>query len=275
MKKLARRAQLFHGMHVTMDPQWQSELNKAGISDNDDWLSLTGELVASGGATKCYRLQLDNGETVYFKRYVYRRRHLQFWMLPSKPLLEVSGYQTLKNIGLPAPEVIAYGEKRQYGDLRAAFIITREIPDTQNLEDYARNVWVYLPAAQRKQIFQHIAPQVIDMAKTIHKNHFYHYDLKWRNILIQGAPENSKIVFIDCPRSRVSYLRPLRGQEMDLSGLARIAMYYFRRSEQLRLLVQYSGSREQAKKLFRRIQRRLQSRYPKDPRPEEIDYKLI
>jgi len=272
MITLTRRAQTFNGEFIRVADSWQEKLVKAGIKQDLYWRELdTGTIVATGGKTRsinrCYRIELDSGEIIYFKRYLYLKPKPQFWMMPSKAAIEVWGYNLLRKMGLETPEVIAYGEHRRLGHLHAAFVVTKEVINTVDMEKFAHDTWYFLPKPEQDRIYRQLSQQIMHIAQTMHAHNFYHHDFKWRNILVQKNGDDYKAILIDGPRASIKHLRKARGELVDIAGLARIAKFYLRRTEQLRWLRDFCGDSDKAKILFRKIQKYMSTREPVDPRP--------
>jgi hypothetical protein len=206
-----RRALGFHGLHMNYAAGWEDKLAPLGINRNGDWRFLgAGELVSNSPLTKCFRITLDTGEVVYFKRYNYTRIKPQFYYpRPGKAAVENFGYHELQAIGIPTLEVLAVGELRCFGDIRAACIVTRAIPDSMNLEEFARH-WYQLPEPAFSNVYHEISRQILQQAQTSHQKHFSHRDLKWRNILIQKTGHGYLPVWIDCPKAAYMRIRRRR-----------------------------------------------------------------
>ena len=259
-----RRAMGFHGEYRYCHPQWQQRL--AHILENGNWQTWhKDDLVAASSTTHCYRVILDDGEVVYLKRYNYKKAKSQFtWPLASKAAVECYGYHIMQQLGINCAQVLATGEFRQVGSLRAAFIITKAIPNSDNLEKYARNSWYSMPVSQRQQIYKQIRDSILQQLQIAHQAGFCHHDLKWRNILVQQQQDNINTVWIDSPRARQIKFRKQRMQVLDLGALARLSISYLSPYQQMRFLRDYLGKGQlhQARDLFREIQSYLSRRPP-------------
>ena len=271
MITLSRRAQAIHGEFVKIDGEWQEKLAAIGIKSGLHWLALEdGDVVATGGVkrsvNRCYRITLDCGQVIYFKRYFYRKPKPQFWMMPSKAVIEAWGYQQLRGMELTTPDVIAYGEFRKFGRLYSAFIVSLEVPNTVDMEQFARDTWYDMPEPKRSQTYLQISESILKQLKIAHENNFCHKDLKWRNILIQESPGGYTTTWIDCPRASIMRFRTKRKILLDIGALARLAMSYIPVREQFRWLQRYVEVTQcpyTARELFTATQRFLRSRQPK------------
>lgn len=262
----SRRALIFHGSRIYYAEGWRTALEQVGLSPDADWTRLEGGLqVSASKTTNCFRIVLDDGGAVYFKRYVYARSKPQFYYpMPSKAAVENFGYQQLRTIRIPTLDVLAVGELRCFGALRAACIVTREIPDSTNLEEFAAS-WFGLPEPEFSRVYNEISEQILQQARTAHQHHFYHRDLKWRNIVIQETAGGYLPVWIDCPKARYMPVRRRRGRLIDLAGLARLAISYLKVRDQLRALRTYLDGEYtpgDAKRLYRDIEHYLSRRFP-------------
>jgi tRNA A-37 threonylcarbamoyl transferase component Bud32 len=260
-----RRALVFHGRQIHCHPQWQARLQQAGVLDKrwQNWSE--GELVAASHITRCYRVTLDNNDTIYLKRYNYARSKLQFsWPLPSKAAVEKFGYGIMQQLGIACPQVLAMGEQRRFGQLQAAFIITHGVKDSDNLENFARHTWYPMAAGQRQLVYRQIRNALLKQLRTAHSAGFCHHDLKWRNVLVRAEQDEYTTYWIDCPRARFMKRRTRRLQLVDLGALARLAISYLSPFEQMRFLHDYLGPQQAhlARQLFLDIQAYLARRPP-------------
>ncbi len=142
----------------------------------------------------CYRIMLASGRVIYYKRYDYRTRWkaaLRFWMRPSKAAVEKWGYRRYQACGVAVPLTVAYGESRFLGLLRVAFIITEEVPDAVSLDDFVAAGLPGVEAASRISKMNAFAGRLVESISKAHGACVFHYDLKWRNILVQSRAEST------------------------------------------------------------------------------------
>jgi hypothetical protein len=150
--------------------------------------------------------------------------------------------------------------------LLAACIVTRGIPNTIDLVAFAKTVWCRWPRPRRRQAAFAIAERLLDQARTAHVAGFFHHDLKWRNLLIDPDGNPDTLVWIDAPRASTMPGRRRRGVIADLSGLARIAISLFSRTDRMRFLRLYLGPEDgpvARRELFRDVDRHLARRMPR------------
>ncbi|MCP4993431.1 MAG: hypothetical protein GY934_06555 [Gammaproteobacteria bacterium] len=225
-----------------------------------------GQRVSGSPHSSCFRIELDDGEVVYFKRYVYPpKRWFEFLLRPGKAAVEAWAYATLQELGIPTLDVVAFGEQRFFGTLVASFIVTREVPYSQDLRRYGAEVWYHLPQEERQRTYREIAGKLVEQVRTAHAANFFHHDLKWRNILLQQEGGNLTPVWIDAPRASRMPIRRRRGAVVDLSGLARIAISLLSKYDRMRFVWNYLGSSRRpgdASRLYREVSRHLGRRMP-------------
>jgi hypothetical protein len=267
----ARCPQVLQGARIWYHPGWEEALGELGLADMDNWrvpvdvpaISKTKHVIA------CYRITLASGRVIYYKRYDYRTRWkaaLQFWLRPSKAAIEKWGYRRYHACGVDVPLTVAFGESRILGLLRVAFIITEEVPDTVSLDTFVAAGLPGIDAAERAGRVSAFAGRLADSIRKAHGACLFHYDLKWRNILVQSRGGEYYPVIIDCPRAFVSCLRRRYGVTADLSALARLAVSYLTLHQRYRFLAACLGDTADAgsrKNWYRRVQRRLDKRRPK------------
>ena len=260
MLDVARRMQVFHGRRFRVLPEWRAPLAALGLAPDRDWMTLSqGELVSRSPSTRCFRIPLPDGESLYFKRYVYApEKLLEFWLRPSKAVVEAFGFARLQRLGIPTLEVLAFGEVRFLGMLRGAFVVTRGVSHSQGMDSFAEKIWYPMPSSERGRVYQEISGRLVEQLRRAHAGRFFHHDLKWRNILIQADGQGGYTpIWIDCPRARIQRLRWRRGATVDLSGLGRLALSYCTLQQRYRFLRRYLGKaadKEEVKRLYRRIQ---------------------
>jgi len=250
-----RCAHIIHGEKVWYKDGWQKVLDEVGIAEGDNWARLCPGQHVSGGSsiTNCYRVKLSNGEVIYFKRYVYNKPRIQFWMMPSKAAIEIFSYDFMSRRGMEVPEVVAYGEQRFRGTLFAAFIVTKEIPNTINLVQLARDQWFDMSEPEKNATYTQVAKRLCEQTRHMHTEGFFHRDLKWKNILLREDENGWHPIWIDSPRGAHVRFRKHRSIIIDLGRLGRLGRHYLSAKQQLRWLHGYMGtnaSKQDVKKLY-------------------------
>ena len=266
-----RCPQVLQGTRVWYQPDWQEDLGELGLADIGNWRVPVDvpPVSKSKYVIACYRITLASGRVVYYKRYDYRSRWkaaLRFWLRPSKAAIEKWGYQRYHDCGVEVPRTVAFGESRVMGLLRIAFIVTEEVPDSVSLDSFVAAGLPGIPAAERVVQMSAFAMRLADIIRKAHSACLFHYDLKWRNILIQSRDGEYYPVIIDCPRAFVSRLRRRYGITTDLSALARLAVSYLTLTQRYHFMTACLGPAAgpgTRKDWYRRVQRRLEKRPPK------------
>jgi tRNA A-37 threonylcarbamoyl transferase component Bud32 len=187
--------------------------------------------------------------------------------MPSKAMAEAWGLNEMAAVGCRTPELLALGERRLLGNVRAACVVTRAIENAVSLADFAeqqRELRRTNPQQWSHWIKQ-ISAQLIPQMQAMHRAGLYHYDLKWRNLLLVQHGSDCEIHLIDCPRARRHRWRRFRGQVVDLSALSRLAITHLSQHQRLRFLLQYLGknyNRNHARKLLKAVNAHLSRRPP-------------
>ena len=189
--------------------------------------------------------------TVYFKLYGYGkfRRTLSRFFKPARSRSEKNNLQFFRKLGIPACEPIAQGECRTaWGILTNCMLVTKEVARSQQLDVFIDE----LDASDEDQsVKESLRLQIIDSIATnvrkIHDHHFYHTDLKWRNVLVRRVGERGEkveVFWIDCPNGyfdRTKFLRRKHGVIKDIATLDHVAHKRCTDEERLRFLSKYTG----------------------------------
>ena len=151
--------------------------------------------VELGGATVA--LKFCEGKAPW--RYILNLSH---------PAREWRNYQALYKLGVPAAEVLAYGESRRGWKIENSFIVTRFLEGSRDGRDFMPGGKLRDDAGMRRRFCELLAPQ---LAK-LHRHGFFHKALHPRNVLYRGAtPEEMEIFFIDVARCRIRFRSLMKG----------------------------------------------------------------
>ena len=151
--------------------------------------------------------------------------------------------------------VVAYGEEHIFSRTIRGALITASIDDTRDLawmadnqpEQFKNRSWV-----------SQVIHQVAEITRTLHRHHFCHNDLKWRNLLVTQKLEQPKVYLIDCPVGQ-RFFGPFFKSRIikDLACLDKVGRLALSRSQRLRFYKQYrqrdslsSKDREVIKKIL-------------------------
>ena len=262
---------IFHGTRLNIVPQYLSTLSTIGLNDASNWLTFNIGETLSSGKTTCLKITLPSNQGVfYFKRYVYKKNRWEFFLRRSKAANESINYQRFKSLGIPTLDTIALYEQRSFGRLDTACIVTKEQPNTMQLDHFFKKVLLKMPNSERRLILNSLKEQLFQQIRTAHDTGLFHLDLKWRNILIQQTGQTYTPIWIDCPRGIQRKFFNYRLKVADLSGLARKALSFFTTQQLYRMLYSYLGpsaSKAEARKLFLDIAKHLSRRPPKKITP--------
>lgn len=251
-----------------VEPAYERQLKEVGVCAAMDWVNYSsGELVSDSPSTRCRRVTAEDGTAYYFKRYICpTQRGIQFWMRPGKAAVEVWAYRQLEALKIPTIEVVAFGEHRILGILKSTFVVTRAVPESKNLKDFALNHWYQMPEPTRRQVYNEISNQLVEQARMAHLGRFFHHDLKWRNILVRRKENGHySTVWIDAPRASTMPFRQRRGVVVDLACLARLAISLLSTYDRMRFVCRYLGKGRRpgdAKRLYREVAGNLNRRPP-------------
>lgn len=195
--------------------------------------ALTGERLTRDPLSEVIRVQ-RGGVTYYVKRYVGAGKGLRAHL--GKPRVKAE-WQNLKRFakwGIPTAEVVAWGLERNGASYDRGALITRELPNTQDLHHLAQSGD---PRLRNRAWVDHISRQLAQHTRTLHDNHFTHNDLKWRNLLVD---DKDVLYFIDCPNGAFWRSFMLRYRIIkDLACLDKLGKRELSNTQRLRFYLQY------------------------------------
>jgi tRNA A-37 threonylcarbamoyl transferase component Bud32 len=188
----------------------------------------------------------ENGFEVhtFVKVYSYRKSFLQRLWRKGTARLETRNLLFFRNIGIHTPRVIAWGQRKNLiGKIVDEYIITEAVPNTQTLDAYMaahcpdRSKTIY---RRRRDSIIH---QLSHATRTIHAHHFYHQDLKWRNVLSRNKGDEAELFWIDCPKGDFtsSANHQIRRGLKDCATLDKLARMHCTKEERLRFVAGYLG----------------------------------
>lgn len=199
---------------------WFAALGCRTLADFADCGRQHGRQVAGGNHIAVWRTPLSaagQDAVLYIKRYIYEDKPRRYWGRLSRACNEYRSYQAFAAMGIPGPDAVAVGETRSWRGLHQALVVTREIPDTRNLEQILPDPGFANSAALRA----HLLTEVAALAARAHRQGFFHLDLKARNILVQGFPAaDCRLHWIDCPKGGYWRISRLPRAITDLTDVA-------------------------------------------------------
>ena len=197
-------------------------------------LTLKGTQVSADVMSRVTRVEAG-GQTYYIKCYHQHGKRLRRFLGRSRAKGEWQNLEYFARMNIPTPRLVAYGRHHTNG-ASLELLITAEVENSQDLaslalkqpERFAGRAWSLA-----------VMRQIADHTRRLHHDNFIHWDLKWRNILIQDHAE-PKVYFFDSPlgkhwRAGLQH----RGKIKDLGCLDLGARKVLTRSQRLRFYLLY------------------------------------
>ncbi len=186
----------------------------------------------------------ENGIEVhtFVKVYSYRKSFLQRLWRRGTARLETRNLLFFKSIDIPTPRVIAWGQRKNaIGKIIDEYIITEAIAETQTLDAYMAEHCPDRSEAIYRNRRDSIIDQLSHATRTIHAQHFYHQDLKWRNVLGRNQGDAAELFWIDCPKGDFtsSATHQSRRALKDCATLDKLARIHCTKEERLRFVAGY------------------------------------
>ncbi|MCE1116896.1 MULTISPECIES: lipopolysaccharide kinase InaA family protein [Pseudomonas] len=195
--------------------------------------ALQGEHLTRDPLSEVIRVQRE-GVWYYVKRYTGAGKHMRRFL--GRPRIKAE-WQNLKQFakwGIPTAEVVAWGLERNGLAFGRGAMITRELPNTEDLSALAERDD---PRLKDRAWVDHVSRQLARHTREMHDHHFAHNDLKWRNLLVD---DQGTLFFIDCPTGDFWRGFMLRHRLIkDLACLDKVAKYHLSATQRLRFYLQY------------------------------------
>ena len=193
-----------------------------------------------------------NGSLYFIKIYHQGGKGVRRFLGRSRAEGEWNNLLYFASLGIPTPRIVAYGRERINGQTLEA-LVTAGVDNAIDLATLARHQPTKL--TDRTWLLS-IMEQVADYTARLHQEGFVHWDLKWRNILVQEEV-HPKVYFFDCPLGRKQFgpMR-VRGAVKDLACLDKIGKIVLTPTQRLRFFLLYRQSEKLLpadKKTIRRI----------------------
>ena len=227
MKLKGSRKNNFTFWHIS--EQFRGTEPAKTFSSIDNVLSLQGTMITSSPISRVIKVA-SGGRFFYVKTYSRGGKRLRRFLGRSRARAEWENLLFFEQIGIPTPNIVAYGQKTWYGIIKHGALITEELPNTIDMAAMAQE---QSPLLKDRRWVKQVAIQLADFTKRLHDSGFVHVDLKWRNILVTRG-EKPRLFFIDCPLGHKSFgFRLRRGIIKDLACLDKIAKLHISRSDRL------------------------------------------
>ncbi len=214
-------------------------------------LHQTGDQISKDPISHVIRTDGD-GQQYFIKQYHQGGKGVRRFLGRSRAEGEWSNLLYFESLGIPTPRIVAYGRERINGQTLEV-LVTAGVDNAIDLATLARQQ----PERFNKRTwFLMIMEQVADYTRRLHDDSFVHWDLKWRNILLQNE-KKPKVYFFDCPLGRKQF-GPLRrrGAIKDLACLDKIGKKVLTRTQRLQFFLLYRKTEKLLptdKKTVRRI----------------------
>jgi len=214
-----------------LEPDW-AHLH-ADFGSLEAVFALEGERITQDPLSNVIRVERD-GVRFYVKRYHGAGKGLRRFVGRPRVKAEWQNLKLFAKWGIPTAEIVAFGLERRGGSFVRGAMITRELPDTENLWMLA---YLKDPRLRDRAWVDHISRQLARSTRLMHEHRFTHNDLKWRNLLVNDQGE---LFFIDCPTGAFWFGPPLRYRIIkDLACLDKLGKVELSRSQRLRFYLQY------------------------------------
>lgn len=221
----------------TLNPEYVIGPTGAAFASLDTVFALQGEKIASDPLSEVIRVQVGSRH-YYVKRYHGAGKHLRRFIGRPRVRAEWRNLLYFRAWGIPVATVVGYGMEKRFGGFQRGALITEELQGTR---DMARLAAEHDPRLQEPRWARHVLHQIADATRIMHEYRFAHNDLKWRNILVDGAPLGN-IYLIDCPGGTFWWGPFLERRKIkDLACLDKIGKYLLSRTQRLRFYLLYCG----------------------------------
>jgi tRNA A-37 threonylcarbamoyl transferase component Bud32 len=197
-------------------------------------LQQSGDRISKDPISQVVRADI-NDQQYFIKQYHQGGKGVRRLIGRSRAAGEWSNLLYFASLDIPIPRIVAYGRER-INEQTLEVLVTAGVEDSIDLATLARQE---PERFNNRKWFSNIMQQVADCTRKLHDDGFVHWDLKWRNVLLQDHPD-PKIFFFDCPLGR-KQIGPLRrrGAIKDLACLDKIGKKVLTRTQRLRFFLLY------------------------------------
>lgn len=196
-----------------------------------------GDIISRDPISHVKKISVNNS-SYYVKIYHRNGKGLRHYFGRGRIRGEWENLLYFKQLEIPTPRLVAYGQQCKLGQFTLGALITEEIEsnDLATLAQTDRSLF------HNSNWLNRVMTQCAEYTKRLHDHGFVHWDLKWRNILISTTSEPN-VYFFDCPLGKIQYgwLRK-RGAIKDLACLDKVACVVLSRSQRLRFYKSYTQS---------------------------------
>lgn len=187
---------------------------------------------------------VDLGSTgIYIKHYRVPglRPKIRQWFRRGKARNEGEKALGLAAIGIGTVEPVALGEQRLFGVILENYLVTKEIPEVEPLDQFLEKTLAQFSPQRAIEIRRQIGNELARLCARLHENGYVHQDFHPGNLLIRfDSKEHPCLMLIDLDALRLRPV-PLPVHEIR-DNLAQLNNYFWSRSsrvERLRFLEHY------------------------------------
>lgn len=219
---------------IVTDP-WQNTTAGEAFSSFEKVFALSGQAVSRDKESLVFSICIDS-QRYYIKQY-HTTKGIRSWFGLSRIRQEARNQLWFSHIGLPAAQVVAFGEEHILCRTIRGALITEAIEETEDMAWTAKN----RPALFKNRSWvTQVSTQIADITRTLHQNNFCHNDLKWRNLLVSQDEERPRIYLIDCPLGQRFWGPFLKRRIIkDLACLDKVGKRALSRTHRLRFYKEY------------------------------------
>jgi hypothetical protein len=190
--------------------------------------------------SRAYRLEIE-GLAVFIKYYQAQQDGFRWSrLMGAKPRRELRNLKLIRALGVATLEPLATGVSRCWGVFQSGYLATLEEPAAEELAVLASRHPERLADAG---FYSMLCSGLSDAVRRLHRAHFFHNDLNWRNVLIRARDGcGLTVLLFDSPNGRRWYF-PFAERRLikDLAHLDTLARVYLRRTQRLKFYLAYAG----------------------------------
>jgi tRNA A-37 threonylcarbamoyl transferase component Bud32 len=244
------------GWRIKIRREYKEILLELGLENPDSLFTRKKlNLLDDSEGSNIFTRQIE-GEGIILKEYKPRsgKAWIDLWR-PSKAMREFILSSKLFIRGIPVPEPLAAGEKRNFRLLKDYFLVAKELSGAKNLSLYVKSLHPPLSKrriAEKREFIFRLARSI----RNIHGKGFTHGDLNTSHILVKG----NSFYYLDFENARLTRRASDFRWIKDLSRLNESMPSYITKTDKLRFYKEYAKGSQAKKKKMRRYLRRIEER---------------
>lgn len=219
----------------TIRPGYMDKDSEYIFQSLENVFAVQGEPITLGRLGATSRVTVG-GHDFYVKLYRRAGRGVRHWIGRSRLRGEWENLIRFEKWGIPCAPLAAYGMEKSGLFFKRGAIVTKGLPETDDLEKLAEKKD---PRLSDQQWVAQILRQLSAAARTLHRQGFTHNDFKWRNILVSRS-NPPQVFLIDCPLGGF-WIHPFLQyrKNKDLACLDKVAKKVLSRTQRLRFFLDY------------------------------------